>query len=244
MRLARQASTSSPRATTDRGRNVEGRSALAAAGLGEAGLDGGLVGAVVVGRREEDRQPAVGDLGGQLHVLGADGRQVDGQVGPAVEDALERLAQAGGVGALVGNLVVLAVVDQRLLAREDGAHDGDVFARLAQRLAVGLAVPAFHDLGAGEPQPQQHAAAGELVEGDGGHGRVGRRAGRHLHDGRAQVDALGLRADPGQRRDRIRAIGLGRPDRVEAQAIRLLDHRHGQRDRRARVADHQTKPHS
>ncbi len=98
------------------GRDVELLEALAAASLGEAGLDLRLVSLLVVGRGEEDRQPAVGDLGRQLDVLGADGGQVDGQVRPAVDDALERLAQAGGVGAGVGHLVVLALMHQRLLA--------------------------------------------------------------------------------------------------------------------------------
>ena len=74
------------------------RQALAPpARLGQPGLDRRRVGLVVVGGREEDRQPAVGDLGRQFHILGADGRQVDGQVGAAVQDALERLAQPGGV---------------------------------------------------------------------------------------------------------------------------------------------------
>ena len=128
-------------------------------------------------------------------------------------------------------------MDQRHIAGQDGAHDADILARLAQRLAVGLAVPALHHLGAGEAQPQQHAAAGELVQGDGGHGRVGRGAAGHLHDGRAQVDALRPRAQPGQGGDRVRAVGLGRPDGVEAQAVGLLDQVDRQSNLCAGVAD-------
>ena len=35
--------------------------------------------------------------------------------------------------------------------------------------------------------------------------------------------ALGRRAPPGQRRQAVRAVGLGRPDRVEAEALGLGD---------------------
>ena len=50
-----------------------------------------------------------------------------------------------------------------------------------------------------------------------------RRARRHLHDRRAEPHALGLRAPPGQRRQHVGAVGLGRPDRVEAEALGLGD---------------------
>ncbi len=82
--LLRQASTSSPKATGDRGCDVKGSHCLlAASGLGEACLDCGGVGLAIVGGRKEDRQPAVGDLCGQFHILGADRGQIDGQIGAA-----------------------------------------------------------------------------------------------------------------------------------------------------------------
>ena len=37
----------------------------------------------------------------------------------------------------------------------------------------------------------------------GGHGGHGRSPGGHLHDGGSEVDFFGLRANPGQRRNRI-----------------------------------------
>ena len=49
-------------------------------------------------------------------------------------------------GAAVGDVVVLAVVLERLLAAQDRADDLDVLARARQRLAPCLAVPALRDL--------------------------------------------------------------------------------------------------
>src|SRR5262249_44412614 len=37
-----------------------------------------------------------------------------------------------------------------------------------------------------------------------------------LHDRRAQVDRAGLRRQPGEHADHVGAVGLGRPDRLEA----------------------------
>src|SRR4026208_1192958 len=91
------------------------------------------------------------------------GGQGDRNVRTAVEDGLQRLAEAGGVGPRVRDLVVLALVLDRALPLPDHAHDVHVFARLGQRLAEGDAVPALHDLRARDPQPQDEAAARELI---------------------------------------------------------------------------------
>ena len=60
-----------------------------------------------------------------------------------------------------------------------------------------------------------------MVEGDGGHAHGRRGPGRQLAEGGAQADPTGLRAPPAERGERIRAVGLGRPDRVEAQPLGL-----------------------
>ena len=173
--------------------------------------------------REEDREPAVGDLRRQRDVLRADRGEVDRHVGAQrVDDQLERLAEAGRAGARVGDVVVLAVVLERLLAAEDRADDLDVLARARERLAPGLAVPALRDLRAPRPEAQEDAAAGEEVERRDGRGRRrGRRAGICM----IAVPSLIARrasADPRERRDGVRAVRLGRPDGVEAAALRLL----------------------
>src|SRR5438876_3122295 len=85
--------------------------------------------------REEHGDPAVGDLRRERDVLGPHRGQVDRQRGAAVQDRLERLAEAGGARPDVRDLVVLAAELERLLALEDRAHDLDVLACLRQRLA-------------------------------------------------------------------------------------------------------------
>ncbi len=98
----------------DRRRDVEAVEALAAARAREAGIERVAERLLDAVRREEDRQPTVGDLGRELHVLRADGREVDRDVGARrVHDDLERLAEAGRAGPGVGDVVVLAVVFER-----------------------------------------------------------------------------------------------------------------------------------
>jgi hypothetical protein len=97
-------------------------------------------------RREEDRQPAVGDLGREGDVLRPDRGEVDRHVAAErLQDQLQRLAEPGRVLAGVGNVVVGAVVLDRLAA-ERGADDLDVLARAAEWLPPRDAVPALDDL--------------------------------------------------------------------------------------------------
>src|SRR5438046_3089382 len=109
-------------------------------------------------RREEHRDPAVGDLGGERDVLGPDRSQVDRQRGAAVQDGLQRLAEAGGVRSRVRDLVVLAAELERLLPPEDRAHDLDVLARLDEWLAERLDMPALDHLRPRDPPAEPEAA--------------------------------------------------------------------------------------
>jgi hypothetical protein len=52
---------------------------------------------------------------------------------------------------------------ERGLAREDRRDDLSVLARAGQRIAVGDAVPALDDLRPGRAEPEQEAAAGEVI---------------------------------------------------------------------------------
>src|SRR5204863_237626 len=99
------------------GRDVEGRERLAAAGFPKARFDGVLVDVGAI-RRVPDRQPTVGDLGGLLDALWTDRGDVDRDL-PAVDDALQRLAEPGRARAAVRNLVLLALVLERPLAPPD-----------------------------------------------------------------------------------------------------------------------------
>ena len=86
----------------------------------------------------------------------------------------------------------------------------------------------------------------EVVERHGGHRRHGRRAPRDLQDRGAELDALGLGGEPGQRRGGVGPVRLGRPHRVEAgrlgleQQVALIVG--GQAE--APVAQHQPQPHA
>src|SRR5204862_7070720 len=128
---------------------------------------------------EEDRDPAVADLGGHLHGLAADRADEDRDlVAQRMEVELQRLALAGRAGDVGGQreLVVLALVVERALARNDLADDLDVLAGAAPGLRVRHAVPALGDLRARGPEPEDEPPARELVDRDAGHGRRPRRA--------------------------------------------------------------------
>ena len=105
------------------------------AGAGEALVEPRLVHAGRL-RRVEDRDPAVGDLGGLGDVLGALGAEPDRDVrAQRVHDRLERLAQPHRALAGVGQRVVRAVVGHRRLAGQHLADDVDDLAGAGQRLA-------------------------------------------------------------------------------------------------------------
>ena len=142
-----------------------------------------------------------------------------------MHDDLQRLPESRRTGPVVGNVVVLAVVLERLLALEDLPHDLDVLARLAQRLPVRLTVPTLGDLRTRRAHAEQEAAAAHPVERGCGHrGHRGRARG-HLHDRGAKVHCLGVRHHPCERRDRVGAVRLGRPARVESEGLRTLRER-------------------
>src|SRR5438034_236100 len=194
-------------------------------------------------RREEHRDPAVGDLGGERDVLGPDRGQVDRQRGAAVQDGLQRLAEAGGVRSRVRDLVVLAAELERLLPPEDRAHDLDVLARLDEWLAERLAMPALDHLRPRDPEAEPEAATGERVERHRGHGRHRRRPRGDLHDAGAHVDAHRARGHPRRRRHGVRAVGLGRPDGVVPQPLGLEDTVDVEGEVRARVVQAQGQSH-
>src|SRR5262249_62357795 len=189
-----------------------------------------------------DRKPAVRDLGRLLDALRPDRRDVDRDLA-AVEDRAEGLTEPGRVRARVRDLVVLAPVDDWLVAGPDLAHDRHVLARLHDGRPEPLPVPALDDLRPRDPEPEEEAAARELVQGRRGRRGHRRRARRHLHDRRAEMDLRRLSADPGERGDGVRAVRLGRPDRVEGEPLGLVDEAHVDGQPGPRVADVEAEPH-
>jgi hypothetical protein len=124
---------------------VEIRERLAAARLREALVERPLQ-QVEALRVHPDGDQAVGDFGAALDAGRADRRRVDLHVLAAVQDALQRLAEAGGPRPRVGNLIVLALELERRLARQDLSDDADVLARARERLAIRHTVPALDHL--------------------------------------------------------------------------------------------------
>ena len=147
-------------------------------------------------------------------------------------------------GPRVGQADLAALVRHRCLAGEHLAHDLDVVLDAPVGLAPGLAVPALDDLRARYAEPGDEAyAAGERIDGRCRHGTVGGRARGKLHDGRAELDAAGLAGEEGERRHRIRAVGLGRPHGIVAQLLGPLHQLDGDVERGARVSQMQPELH-
>ena len=119
-------------------------------------------------------------------------------------------------------LVVLAVEGHRSVPRHHLAEDLNPLSRPCQRLRIRLAVPPFHHLRPGNADAEDQAAVRDVIQRRRLHGGTGRRAGRNLHDGRAEIDALGVRANPRQRREAVGTVDFRAPDGVVAKRLRLL----------------------
>src|SRR5436190_10610753 len=129
----------------DGGLDGEILQAFAVAGAAEAFLQPRAV-LLHGARHETHRQPAVGDLSRQFdHRLTAGG-EIDRDVRVHVQDRLERLGEASGALALVGQADLAAVVRHGFFALEDLAHDRDIVLEPVIGLAPRLAVPALDDL--------------------------------------------------------------------------------------------------
>ena len=192
---------------------------------GEPGLERGC-GFGAGPRREEERQPAIRDLGREGDILRALGREVDRQIAAQrVHRRLERLADPHPVVARVRQWIVRPVGGHRMLAGEHPAHDVDVLARAGERLRVRLAVPTLDDLRPGSTETQDDAAARQVIERDRRHGRGRRSAGRQLRDRGAEFHVLRRRAPPRERGERVGPVGLGRPDRLEPEPVGGADRR-------------------
>jgi hypothetical protein len=162
------------------------------------------------GRVEQEGQPAVGDLARLDDGSRADGPEVDRDgVLDRLGQELQRPAEAGP--ALDGQL--------HRLAGQDAAHRVHVLARARGRADERDAVPALRDLRPAQPEAEAEAPAAEHVERRRGHGRAGRRAGRDLHEARAEGDPLRLRGQPAEHRDGVLAPGLGDPHGVEPELV-------------------------
>jgi hypothetical protein len=170
-----------------------------------------------IGGVVEDAEPAVGDLAGELEVLGADRGQVDRHVVADRPDGqLQRLARS--VRQREGE--VLALVRDGLAA-EGGVHDGNVLTRPEQRLREPDAVPALRHLRPGHAETEPEPPVRQPVQGGRGHRGHRRGASRDLEHRRADVDRGGLGGDPAEQRGGVRAVRLRRPGDRESEPLGL-----------------------
>jgi len=99
------------------------------------------------------------------------------------------------------------------------AHDVEVFPHPADGLVVRGTVPRGQG-GVGAPDPQDEAAAGQLVEGGGQVRRGDGAAGEDVIHRRAQLDAAGAGRDGREDHHRVAAVGLPLPDPPEPLLLR------------------------
>ena len=146
----------------------------------------------------EEREQAVGDLAGEPETGRRDRAGIYRQRVAGVDDALQRLAEPGGVRPAVGERIVHALVDDRLLARHDSAHDRNVLAQPLMGFAVGDSMPAFDHLRSRRTNAEDETTAGECLERHRRHRCTGRCARWHLHERGA--DCHPPRSEPESRR--------------------------------------------
>ena len=194
-------------------------------------------------RQEEDRLPSLGDLGGQLDVLGAQRGDQDGNAfADRLIDQLQRLAQAGALLGRQRDRVVVALVLQ-LFAPPHLAADLDDLAGARDRRVVTDPVETLDHLRARSAQAQDVAAVGDVVQAGGGHGGQRGRAGVELQDARRQLDAVGAGCQVSERTHRVERIRLGDKDNVQAGAFEV-GHLGGHLLEAARVVDSQSDSHA
>ena len=91
----------------------------------------------------------------------------------------------------------------------------------ASGLANGCPYQPSTTCGPETPSPRISRPPRQVVERHRGHRGRGRRARGDLHDRGAELDPLGRRAPPRERHQRVGAVRLGRPDRVEPEPLGL-----------------------
>ena len=192
--------------------------------LGQAGVEVGAPHLLRLLGQEEQRHPAVGDLGGHLDVLRAERRDPDRDPGPhGVGDDLERLAQPGALLGRAAAACSAPVVGEAVLAGPHLAADLDDLPGAAERLVVRDAVPALDHLRARRAEAELAAAVGEGVDARRRHGEERGRPGVDRQDARRDLHGLGAGGEVAHEARRVEAVGLGHPDEVEPSLLQLGD---------------------
>ena len=173
-------------------------------------------------RVEEDRLPAVGDLGDLGDALGTERGDRDRDVGARhVVDQLEWLAQARPAAlARQRNGVVPAVVHHGLAPPGLPADLHDL-AGAPERRVVRHAVEALDHLRSGCAEPERETARRQRIEARGSHRGERRGARIQLEDVRHQTDAPRLRREVAEATGGVERVRLSDGNRVEP--CRLVD---------------------
>ena len=159
-------------------------------------------------REVEDRLPALGRLGGHLHVLRPQCRHHDRDpLADRVVDQLERLAQPGPPARWQRDRVVRAGVLQPLPPPHLPA-DLDDLPGPADRRVVGHPVPALDHLRTGGADAEREPAARHVVQARRGHRGQRRRPRVQLEDAGGDLQPLRPRRDEAELADRVEAVRL------------------------------------
>ena len=178
-------------------------------------------------RMEEDRLPALGDLGGQLDVLRAQRRdRYRNTFAHRMIDELQRLCPTRSAVRGQRELIVLAVVVHPFPAPHLPA-DLHHLAGAAQRGVELDAVKPLDDLRSGRADPQAEPAVGHEVQTRGGHRQQRRRADVDGEHPRGQFDGAGLGGQIPELADGVEGIRLGHHHDVDAGLLELDDAVHG-----------------
>ena len=171
---------------------------------------------------EEDRQPAVGVLGGRLHVLLPQRRDPDGD-GRALGlgQQLERLAEPGALALGQGQRED-PVVRERLAA-QPAADQVDDLPGAAERLVVPDPVEPLDHLRSAGAEAEDRPALRHVVEAGRRLQDRARGARVDVEDRRPDLDRLGLGGQVAHQRGGVEAVRLRHPDPVQA---RLLEGGH------------------
>jgi hypothetical protein len=187
-----------------------------------AGIERGAEDLLGLLGHEEQREPAVGDLGGHGDVLLAQGGHPDRDPGAlGVPDDLEGLAQTGALPLGERDLIRHALMSEGSLPGPDLAADVDDLAGPRQWAVVGHSVKPLDDLWSRRTQPEHTSAAREGVDAGSRHGDKGRRPGEDGQDGGTDLDPFGLGGQVSHQAGRVVTVRLRHPDGVEADLLEL-----------------------
>ena len=171
----------------------------------------------------ENRLPALGELGGQFDVLGA--QHCDEYRDTFAHRRIYELERFAESGALVGgqrDLIVLTPVLNPLTAPHLAA-DFDHLASAGNRSVVGHTVETLDHLRTGRTQAEGESAVGDVIETSRGHRGQGGRSGVELQNARSQLDALRAGRQITKGADRIERVRLRNEHDVQPGAFEVGD---------------------